>query len=192
MLTQIRFIRKEKSRDIWLFKCDCGKEKEIRLDRVKSKEIKSCGCLRNNQLKTHNLRYHPLYNIYYNIKRRCYNPVNPSYKDYGGRGIKMCDRWKNSFQNFYNDMIKSYIKGLSIDRINNDGNYELSNCRWATIKEQSQHRRNTVYLTYQGRTQNLTQWAKELKINRKTLEKRLKSGWSIEKSFETIVKTNIS
>lgn len=115
-----------------------------------SGNTKSCGCLRRETTslvglakKTHGMRDTPEYGVWANMKDRCYNPSSEDYKNYGGRGIKVCERWLNSFENFYEDMgEKPWSKLLySLDRINNDGNYEPSNCRWATVKQQVNNRR---------------------------------------------------
>ena len=116
-------------------KCDCGNQKNIRLDSLRQGKTTSCGCYNKESKRTHGLSYHSLYASYNQMKSRCYNPNRKKYKDYGGRGIKVCDRWLNSFENFLQDMGER-PKGKTLDRINNDGNYEPNNCRWATIVEQ--------------------------------------------------------
>ena len=110
----------------------------------------------------------------------------PEYKHYGARGIVVCDEWKNNFEPFYDwAMTNGYEENLTIDRIDTNGNYEPSNCRWATMKEQSNNRRNNRTLTYNGQCKNVTQWAEEKGINPRTLSTRLGRGWSIERALET-------
>lgn len=114
--------------------------------------------------------------------QRCYNPKHPSYHHYGGRGIKVCKRW-TSFECFYEDMGTAPSKLHSIERINNAGNYELSNCIWADKKTQSNNTRRNKLLTYNGRTQTIAQWAEELNIKYDTLYARISRGWSVERAL---------
>lgn len=112
----------------------------------------------------HGMYKNPLYKTWNSMKYRCNNEKSRDYINYGGRGITICERWLTSFEFFYNDMNKTYKKGLTLERINNNGNYEPSNCRWITNGEQSNNKRNNVLITYRGRTQNMGQWANELNL----------------------------
>ena len=125
--------------------CECGNRKNVIINSLTHNRIKSCGCLNKEMAKDrllkHGLRYNPLYRTWSNIKHRCYNTNYKKYKDYGGRGIKVCDRWLNSFENFLEDMGPKPSKEYSIDRIDVNGNYEPTNCRWADAYTQRHNRR---------------------------------------------------
>lgn len=158
---KILVLEKTEKRDskgyiLWKFKCDCGIERLTRstnLNLKNKKVITSCGCqaYETNSLKetTHGDSRGPnksLYIIWQGIKNRCLNKKAFAYKDYGGRGIKICDEWKDSFEKFKEDMFDGYSKGLSIERNDVNGNYEKSNCRWITKSEQASNRRTTIYM----------------------------------------------
>ncbi len=124
------------------------------------------------------------YRSWVDMRNRCSNQKHHAYKDYGGRGISVCERW-SEFDNFLADMGPRLSPKHSIDRINNNGNYEPDNCRWATIEEQNRNRRDLVWITYKGKTNHLSGWCKELGFCLQTIHCRLKRGWSIEKSLST-------
>ena len=147
----------------------------------------TCGCFdyHHNNLYKNGLSNTKLLYIYSNMKQRCYNKKTPGYKNYGGRGIKVCDEWLNSFENFYHWAIENgYQEDLTIDRINNDGNYEPSNCRWATKLEQVRNRRNTILITYNNETKTIKEWAEQYNIEFCTLRTRLNRGWDIERALK--------
>ena len=176
-LVAVKFHHRDKKSELyWLFKCDCGNEKVILVSSVKRGDTKACGCLN----RIHGMTKTKTHKSWTGMRARCLNKNNSNYKNYGGRGITVCDRWLKGFENFYKDMDEC-PKGKSLDRIDNDGNYEPKNCRWATPKEQSNNSRFNRFLTCNGKTQNITQWAEELNINYSTLYSRLKRGWNIEK-----------
>lgn len=127
-----------------------------------------------------------LYEIWRSLKKRCLNPKTEQYSNYGGRGITVCDEWRDSFQAFYDwAMANGYRDDLTLDRIDGNGNYEPSNCRWATWKEQQNNRRNNHFITYNGETKTLKQWSEQVGIDWDILYSRLKKGWSVEKALTT-------
>ena len=130
----------KKKRRFGLFKCFCGNEFEAITFHIKSGNTKSCGCLINQDKATHGLTKHRLYDIWNQMMQRCNNSEHKYYKDYGGRGITVCDRW-HSIENFVEDMFPTFEEGLSLDRIDVDGDYEPSNCRWATKSVQARNTR---------------------------------------------------
>lgn len=195
-LTAVRFDHWDKwGCQLWLFKCDCGIEKVIRVKNVKSGNTKSCGCLfdtvktiNGKKNITHGMRKTITYNTWAGMIQRCLNENHPKYKDWGGRGIKVCPEWlgANGFENFFDDMGER-PEGKTLDRIENDKGYCKSNCRYATPKQQSNNRRSNHLLTYGGKTQTITRWAEELCINPSTLKMRIYSGWSIERALSTLI-----
>lgn len=195
MLTVIKFAYTKNKKSYWLCKCDCGNEKVIRQDSFKNnREHKtlSCGCFNKKQkseAKTHGMSNTKLYHVWAGMKDRCFNKNNSHFKDYGGRGIKVCDEWTQNFENFYNwSKDNGYEEGLSIDRIDNNKGYSPENCRWANQEVQcSNVRRNRRY-TYNNKTLTITEWAKETGINRATLNARLNKGMSIEDAICTPIK----
>lgn len=170
----------------WLCECECGNTKIVRSVSLKSGDTKSCGCIRENQNKTHGKSKTRLHTIWANMIQRCLNVHNERYKDYGGRGITVCEEWRK-FESFYLwANANGYKNGLTIDRINNDKGYSPDNCRWATVKEQNNNTRKCRYITYKGKAQTIKQWAEELNINYDTLISRInKLHWSIEKALST-------
>jgi hypothetical protein len=125
------------------------------------------------------------YNTWCDIKRRCNDPKRKDYERYGGRGIKVCERW-NVFENFLADMGKKPSKKHSIERMNNDGLYEPTNCKWATTKEQNNNQRSNILITFDGQTMNMKQWSEAKGIPYTTLKRRLRTlGWSVQKALTT-------
>jgi hypothetical protein len=130
----------------FLCRCECGNERVVKQSHLRAETIKSCGCLISEITAKRNASHGKsktrIYNIWASMKARCFNPKKDKYKYYGGRGVTVCERWRNSFENFLADMGEPPSARHSIDRINNDGNYEPSNCRWATPLEQAHNKRN--------------------------------------------------
>lgn len=164
-LTAISFAYRKGKDYYWLFKCDCGKDKIIRKNSVISGRVVSCGCYHNEMTglinKKHCMKGTRLYHCWDGMKQRCYNKNCSNYKRYGGRGIKVCDEWRDNFKPFMEWAINNgYKDDLTIDRIDVNGNYTPANCRWATAKEQVRNRRNNVWITYKGETKLLVDWLK--------------------------------
>lgn len=173
----------------WLCRCSCEDKNEIIVQggNLQSGHTKSCGCL----VTKHEHYGDKTYKSWAGMQQRCANPNCKDYKNYGGRGIKICKRWmcENGFIHFLEDMGEA-PKGLQIDRINNNKNYCKSNCRWATRKQQNRNVRSNRLKTYEGKTQCIAAWAEEYNIPSNTLWMRLyKYNWLAEKAFKTPVKT---
>jgi len=191
-----REINIKYKRPMWRCKCECGKEIIARGSHLIEGNIKSCSCLRKEissingkKRKIHGYYNTKIYHVWQQMIQRCNNSNCKIYKYYGGRipPITVCYRWsnkKNGFQNFLRD-IGEIPEGLTLDRINNDGNYEPNNWRLATRKEQSRNMRNNISYFYNKKNQSLSALAEDHKINRRTLEKRLKTGLSIEEALNT-------
>jgi hypothetical protein len=178
--------RSADGRVMWQLRCDCGTEFERTAKVVKNGNTKSCGCLaremtaaRNRANATHGMSNTSTHNVWTNMKERCLNPNHKSFNRYGGRGITICQRWLDSFQNFLDDMGTMPI-GMSLDRKDVNGNYEPGNCRWATSEEQANNKANNRVLEFKGKKQTIAQWAREVGMSREALRHRLNAGWSSE------------
>ena len=174
----------------WVCSCDCGNETTVQSCHLRSGATQSCGCLHmENALKsnwsTHGGSRTRLYAEWANMKKRCYNKKNPRYPDYGGRGVMVCDEWRDSFEYFRCwALANGYRDDLTIERKDVNGNYCPENCCWATQKEQQNNRRNNHYITYQGKTQTIKQWSEETGISDATIYSRInKLGWSAERAL---------
>lgn len=197
-LTVIEYSHTDKGGNAyWRCQCECGKQATVRGNSLRNGKIKSCGCLlseaTHNRATKHNLYKHPLYSIWQAIKSRCFRKTETNYKNYGGRGISMDDNWKKDFKTFFDWAIENgYKTGLSIDRINNNGNYEPSNCRWTSRKTQQRNTRRNVYLTFNNETHCISEWAELYGIKVNTLYARLRHGWSLEKTLLTPVQEKMA
>lgn len=181
---------------LWKAQCDCGVVRVVAGDHLCRGTTRSCGCFSREVISNRNTTHGDSrfgrrtceYGIWKTMIARCGNSSVDRYSSYGERGIRVCDRWCD-FRNFLEDMGRRPTPQHSIDRIDNDGNYEPGNCRWATRSVQSRNKRSTVLLTFMGRTQCMTDWARELGILVPTLCMRLKSGVSIEEALSRKVQT---
>ncbi len=171
----------------WLCKCDCGNLSKINGASLK-RGTSSCGCLQKEMVRTRRTKHQKsgtrLYRIWKGIQTRCYNPNHHSYKHYGGEGKGVCDEWRD-FAPFYEwSMSNGYEDKLSIDRIDNSKGYAPDNCRWVSNKTQQNNTRRNHFITYNGKTQTLSQWAEEYNIPRNLLCKRLNElKWDIKRAL---------
>lgn len=183
--------RNARGRLVWHCKCSCGERLVTpTTDDLRSGNTRSCGCLSReksgDRVRTHGRSETRLYETWCNIIRRTTNPNHNSYPDYGGRGITMSPEWRRSFEAFARDMGPTYRHGLSIDRIDVDGNYEPGNVRWATPKEQARNTRTNRLVTAFGQTKSLAEWAELRGLNYQTLYNRVtRSGWPVERALTT-------
>jgi hypothetical protein len=175
----------------WSCLCDCGNTKVVRADSLRSGAIRSCGCLHREQAAatgrkstTHGMSKTKFYGVWAAMLRRCENSSTMPFRYYGGRGIKVCARW-HSFENFLADMGIPEA-GMEIERIDNDGHYEPSNCRWATRQDQMQNTRGTRIIEFRGQRKSVSAWARDLGMPMGTLWNRIAvCGWSVEEALTT-------
>lgn len=179
-------IIKEKS--YWLCKCDCGNYKSVRSDSLKNGSIKSCGCLRIEKATRHGMRYSPVYHVWQCMVQRCTNKNEKYYKDYGGRGIKVCDKWLK-FENFLEDMGLPPTNKHQIDRIDNNKGYYKENCHWVLSKENMRNRRNTIFITVNNIKKTLGECSEQYDIPYRILYSRIiEAGWQPDIAVRTPVK----
>lgn len=175
----------------WLCVCDCGNLKEVYGRDLRRGSTRSCGCLHKDKTKEvhtiHGKTHTRLYRIYHAMKRRCYDKHNNRYENYGSRGIVVCDEWKDDFETFYDwAMNNGYRDELTINRIDNNGNYEPMNCEWVDYKTQNRNTRQNRYIKYKGETHCLKEWCEILNLKySKVLQRIIKLNWPIEKAFTT-------
>lgn len=174
----------------WLCLCICGNKKVVSAVHLRKGSTQSCGCLAVEKARvlntTHGMSKTRPYRIWRIMKQRVTNIQDKDYERYGGRGIKVSSSWL-SFESFWKDMGGSYQDNLTLDRIDNNGNYSKENCRWVTQKEQANNRRNNHIISYKGNNLTLSQWAKITGIKRHTIANRIKGGWSIEKALTLVI-----
>lgn len=183
MLTAIKRVEDKVSSTgkhyvMWLCKCDCGNDKVVARSALVKNETRSCGCLKG---ESHGMSNTRLNEIWMGMKRRCNDPQRKDYKNYGGRGIKVCDEWEKSFIAFRDwALTNGYNDTLTIERMDVNGNYEPENCTWATREEQANNKRDNRFLTYNGKTQTVSQWSRELDISENTIRNRINQGLTDE------------
>lgn len=165
----------------YLCECECGKRKKVLKNHLLDGTSKSCGCFKKKNRPTD--IHTRLYTIWGNMVNRCTNPNNPAYANYGGRGINVCDQWRNFHEFKKWSMNNGYDDSLSIDRINNDDGYNPENCRWADCFVQSNNTRRNRWISYDGESHTVGEWSKILNIPYKDLHARIQRGWSIDRAF---------
>lgn len=181
----VKNIAKRSSKIFWQCQCDCGREVIAPTGALISGHTKSCGCINQDRLTIHGQSHTRLWNIWEGMIRRCCEPASINYPLYGGRGIQVCDEWKTDFIPFYKwALAHGYQDNLSIDRIDVNGNYTPENCRWVTMKTQQNNKRSNKFITFQGETHTVAEWADILGMSANTLWTRLHSyNWSVERAL---------
>lgn len=176
----------------WFCRCECGKERSVPATKLLTEKSRGCGCVRRRPLgivcgKKHGMSRTAEYVAWQQIRGRCENNARKDFHRYGGRNIRVSEQWQ-SFEAFYDDMGPRPSSEHSIERRDNDGNYEKSNCYWATSKEQARNRRTSRLLTFKGETRCLTEWAEVVGLRPITLTSRLRLGWSVERALTAPVR----
>lgn len=183
-------VRRQGHNAVWSFQCGCGKVFEALAANVTRGNTRSCGCRRvkvsEDKARTHGLSKHPVYVVWNNMRRRCYDEKNAAFKNYGGRGITICAEW-HDLSVFYRDMWPR-PRGATIERIDNALGYSPSNCRWASRKEQGNNQRRNTVLDIDGIARTVAQWAEHLGIPSARIRGRLRLGWSAKDALNTTEK----
>lgn len=185
LIVMKRINNNKRGEAVWECHCKCGNIVYTTSGSLNSGNTQGCGCKSKETAKLRSIKNHKdsrLYKVYHWMKQRCYDKNNKQYKNYGGRGIKICDEWLSDYTKFYDWAVNNgYEKGLTIDRKNNNGNYEPNNCQWVTQKVNNNNRRSSIYLSYGGKTQTIYDWSIETGINHFTLLYRFHKKWPPEK-----------
>lgn len=182
-LTVIALDNSKTKRPYWVCRCDCGNEISVRADLLKSGNTKACGCLYRKHGQALQGNHSRLYSIFNDMKKRCYNKNSKSYKFYGAKGITVCQEWmsKDGFLHFIEwSRANGYRDDLTIDRVNPKGQYSPQNCRWVPWSVQANNKSNTIAILYNGKTQSLAAWCRELNLNYSKVRQRIYHGKSFE------------
>ena len=180
------FAYRDKTQYFWGCRCDCGETYLARGDRLKQGITTCCENCYNLSRGTHRKAGSKIYKVWSGAKARCHNKSDPSYGDYGARGIYMCGSWRDSFEKFYADMGDPPTDSYTLDRIDNSGPYSPENCHWATLIEQANNKRNNRNLFFNGEFKTLAEWARELNMAEGTISSRIDTyGWSVERALST-------
>ncbi len=185
-LKVVSFAGRIEGHSYWDCVCECGNSKIVEAYKLKTGNTSSCGCFqkesRHFHTRTHGKTNCPEHKVWFGMKQRCYNPKNPNYVNYGGRGIKICDRWlgENGFMNFMEDMGPRPSKNHTIERDEVNGIYEPSNCRWLLKELQAINKRNNRFITFNGETKHISEWSRGVNGGHSVVGKRLKNGWPLD------------
>lgn len=187
------FVEQRGKASYWLCRCSCGTEKIVGGNCLRMGQSSSCGCLKRELASkrfikhgcSRNRTHTPEYNSWASMISRCTNPRSTQFKNYGKRGVGVCQSWLNSFEEFLADMGVKPSRNHSLDRIDNNGNYEPKNCRWATQKQQASNTRRNRKITYKKECLTITQWAERTGLHRNVISRRLSRGWSVERTLAT-------
>jgi len=186
-LTVKKFIGKRGTTLFWECLCECGNTTIVDGRSLRRNMTKSCGCLKIEKAisdkLTHGKSFSCEYWIWNQMRERCQNPKHKGFQWYGGRGIKVCERWQHSFEHFFADMGERPSKKHSIDRVDNDLGYSPENCKWVTTMQQARNKRNNAWLTFNHKTLCVTDWAKEVNISVSAIADRLRRGWTVEQAL---------
>jgi hypothetical protein len=184
----------KRGQSMWNCLCDCGKATVVNGYYLTTEHTRSCGCVKKSmggRNKTHGQSNTALYRVWSTMKRRCHAPTNQKYKNYGARGIKVCAEWKKDFSEFYRWATKNgFQRGLTIDRIDVNGDYCPENCKWSTLIEQAQNKTNNRNIEFCGKTMSISSWERETGICRKTISDRLYKGWSVGEALTKPIKSH--
>lgn len=185
-LTVIDLDKSKPNRPYWICRCDCGNVVSVRADLLKNGNTKACGCIHNKHNQALQGKHSRIYSIYHDMKKRCYNHKNKSYRFYGGAGITICDEWmgETGFEHFYSWSISNgYSDSLSIDRINSKLPYSPENCRWVGWVIQANNKSNNTMVEYNGKTQSLANWCRELNLKYSKVRQRIYNGKTFEQAI---------
>lgn len=170
---------------LWLCQCECGGTNTVSTGSLRSQKIISCGCAMVDAITKHGMHKSSEYTIWGQMKDRCYRAGTSKYGRYGGRGIRVCDAWRESFAAFYRDMGPRPSKDYTLDRIDNDGDYGPDNCRWTTADVQYRNRRQTKWIEFNDERLCQKDWCRRYDLDEATFTARLKRGWSLDRALTT-------
>jgi len=186
-LTVLKQVKSVYNKRRWECLCVCGNKTESTTGDLRGGHKKSCGCLlretRSKNSTIHGYCGTRLHGVWRGMRQRCNNPNNPGYKNYGGRGVKISPEWKTMKKFGKWALENGYKEYLTIDRIDNDGDYSPENCRWATVKKQANNRRSNRWIEFEGETRTIYDWSKKTGIGHKLLAYRIEAGWPMEDVF---------